>query len=324
MRAALIGGNGFIGSHLVDLLLAENWQVSVFSRSPEHFRTPLADVEYILDNVENVAALADCISRADIVFHLAVTTVPQTSNAAPIFDVQSNLVSALHLLNICARSGVKNLVFLSSGGTVYGVPSYLPVDEEHPTEPISSYGIVKLAIEKYVQLFGRLYGLTYTIVRPSNPFGPRQDPNGKQGVIAILMRQILQKEPIKLLGYGNIMRDYVYVTDLARACYLAACRTNSTNVYNIGSGVGTTLNELCDLIEEISAESLCQIERLPLRPFDVPKIVLNNDLARRELLWTPQVSLRDGLRITWDWVKMHQQFLVGSKQDGFKSHGQRA
>lgn len=324
MRAALIGGNGFVGSHLIDLLLAEGWQVCVFSRSPEHFRAPLVGVEYILDNIENVGALAECVSQVDIVFHLAVTTVPQTSNAAPIFDVQSNLVNALHLLNICARYKVKNLVFLSSGGTVYGVPAYLPVDEKHSTEPISSYGIVKLAIEKYVRLFGRLYGLTYTIIRPSNPYGPRQDPNGKQGVIPILMARVLQNAPISLLGYGNIVRDYLYVSDLVHACYEAAKQHGSSRVFNVGSGIGTTLNQLVDFIEEIAGEPIPHIERLPLRPFDVPHIVLDISLAQQELAWSPQVNLRDGMQLTWDWLTSQRRFIAGRPKDAFRAVKQPA
>lgn len=302
MRAVVIGGNGFIGSHLLDALLESGWRVVVYDRVLEQYRPQLPSVEYVLADLENLQMLTTVLARADVVFHLASTTIPETANRAPVFDIQSNLIPTVRLLEICVKHKVAKVVFLSSGGTIYGIPEHLPVAEDHPTRPISAHGIVKLAIEKYLYLFKHLYALDYVILRPANPYGPRQNPYGKQGVVAAFLGHIAQDLPIELWGTGEVTRDFFHISDLVAACLSAATTTTRSDVFNIGSGSGISLNQLIARVEKQVQRSL-QVERLPARSFDVPEIVLDTRRAQTELGWSPKISLEDGLTDTWDWVR---------------------
>ncbi|MBS1997098.1 MAG: NAD-dependent epimerase/dehydratase family protein, partial [Cyanobacteria bacterium SZAS LIN-2] len=171
MKALVIGGNGFIGSNLVDLLLKNNHQVRIFDRYPNRFRAPLQGVEYVVGEFSNHGEIAEAVAGMDWVFHLACTTLPQTSNDDPVYDIHSNIGGTVQLLQECVKNKIKKVVFISSGGTIYGVPQTAPITEDHPTEPICSYGITKLAIEKYLHLFHWLHGLEYVCARLSNPYG---------------------------------------------------------------------------------------------------------------------------------------------------------
>ena len=182
MNRLVLGGNGFIGSHLVDQLVRTGHAVRILDRALSRFYTPPAGVDLVLADWEDEKVLTAALSGVETVFLLIGTTLPASSNADPIFDVQSNLVGTLRLLQACVAQGVRRIVFSSSGGTVYGIPQTIPIAETHPTEPISSYGITKLAIEKYLALYCRLHGLNYVVVRGANPYGKRQDPQRPQGL----------------------------------------------------------------------------------------------------------------------------------------------
>jgi UDP-glucose 4-epimerase len=305
MRAVVVGGNGFIGSHLVDALLADGWRVVVYDRAPERYRPPLARVEYVLADLENMRVLTSALSQADVVFHLASTTIPKSSNDAPVSDIQNNLINVVHFLKVCVKTQVGKVVFLSSGGTVYGIPQYLPVDEDHPTNPICSHGIVKLAIEKYMYLFKHLYGLSYTVLRPANPCGQRQNPAGNQGAVTVFLGCVARDLPITIWGDGETVRDFFHVSDLAAAGLAAATARTASLVLNIGSGRGRSLNELLEMIESVVRKPV-RVVRLPARPFDVPKLVLNVQRAHDELEWTPKISLEEGILDTWNWVRSLQ------------------
>lgn len=304
MRAVIIGGNGFIGSHLVDILLHEGWEVTVYNRSPERYRAPQQGVKYIQEDLGNTSALSSVLPGIDIVFHLASTTVPKSSNDDPIFDIESNLIQSVRLLQLCVKSRIKKVIFLSSGGTVYGIPQAIPIKETHPTNPICAYGITKLAIEKYLHLFKQLYGLSYSILRPSNPYGPRQNPDGQQGAIAVFLGRAIRGQPIKIWGDGSITRDYFYVSDLARACLLAANSEMESPVINIGSGQGVSLNQLLEIIQHVVEKPL-HVIRLPSRPFDVSEVILDIEHARTHLGWQPTISLEQGVYKTWEWVQSY-------------------
>lgn len=155
----------------------------------------------------NHGLIREALEGIDVVFHLASTTLPKTSNDDPGYDVRSNVVDTIQLLEACVDAGVRKVIFASSGGTVYGVPERLPIKEDHPTNPISSYGIVKLTIEKYLGLFHYLYGLDYAALRISNPYGPYQDPAGQQGAISVFLHRILSGQPIAIWGDGEIVRE---------------------------------------------------------------------------------------------------------------------
>lgn len=302
MRAVLIGGNGFLGGHLTDHLMAGGWGVVSYDVAPERYREPLEDVDYVTASLGDTGMLRDTLPGADVVFHLVSTTIPQSSNDAPQFDIRSNLIDTVNLLEQCARAGVGRVVFISSGGTVYGIPQRLPVDEDHPTDPICSYGIVKLAIEKYLHLYHQLHGLRYTVLRPANPIGARQNPLGRQGVTSVFLGRIATGEPIRIWGDGEVVRDFFDVDDLAEACVAAATSEHGEGVYNIGSGVGTSLNELLREIEQVVDQPV-HVERLPARDFDVPAIRLDITRAGRELGWLPTGELSGAIAKAWDWVR---------------------
>lgn len=299
MKILVFGGCGFIGSHLVDTLLANGHAVRVFSRSYELYRPPLPEVEYILGDFGNRGLVSSAVKDIDIVFNLISTTVPKTSNDDPIFDITSNVLETLHLLEACVKEKVGRIVFISSGGTVYGIPEKLPVDEECRTDPICSYGIAKLTIEKYLYLFKKLHGLDYKIIRPSNPYGPRQNPNNIQGAVSVFLGKILQQLPITIWGNGSIARDYLYIDDLVDGIYRAAFDDSEQGIFNFGSGRGSSLNQLISLIKEIT-QTDTEVIYKEHRSFDVPELVLDTTKAREMLHWSPKTTLPDGLRATWE------------------------
>ncbi|MBT3337387.1 MAG: NAD-dependent epimerase/dehydratase family protein [Anaerolineae bacterium] len=302
MKAVILGGNGFIGSHLVDELLIDDWDITVYDRNPEHFRPPLKRVNYVFGELGNKSLLQKVISKGDIVFHLASSATPQTSGENPFHDIQADLLPTITLLDICVQKRIRKLLFFSSGGTVYGIPETGIVPETHPTNPISSYGILKLTIEKYIQTYHHLYGLPFTIIRPSNPYGERQNPLGSQGVIAVFLGKIKRELPIILFGNGSITRDFIHVSDLVKAVKLASLKTSQNDVFNIGSGSGTSLTSLVELIKTITLLKT-EVNNLPKRAFDIQQIVLDPCLANLELGWHPVIKLDDGITTTWDWIQ---------------------
>lgn len=302
MRVLVVGGNGFVGSHVVDALVAGGLDVTVYDRNSERYRSPLSAVDYVKGDLGNKGELEHVISKEiDQVIHLASSTIPKTSNDDPVFDVQTNLIETLALLDLCVKHRVKRVIFTSSGGTVYGIPETLPIPEEHATHPICSYGIVKLAIEKYLTLYKHLYDLDYIVLRLSNPFGSRQDPKGSQGAVSVFLGDMLNGRPLRIWGDGSIVRDFVDVRDIARLYYLSTISDVEAGTFNVGSGVGTSLKDLIGLMaDEFSLTP--QIHREPSRGFDVPVIVLDSEKAQRIFGWKPQISLREGLQEVAYWL----------------------
>ena len=307
-RAVVLGGAGFLGSHLVEALLARGVRVRVFDR-------PGADLRNLeeagpgwtflggdfANEVDQDAALRD----VDTVYHLVSTTIPATSNDNPVYDVETNLVPTLTLLEAVRRHGAPRVVFVSSGGTVYGRPEILPIPETHPTRPIVSYGVVKLAVERYLELHHRLHGLSYAVVRLANPYGPRQDPAGAQGAASVFLGRAFRGEPITIWGDGSVVRDYVYVDDAVAGMVAAAERGGDAGVYNVGSGEGTSLLRLVDAIGAAGGLRP-DVRHEPGRAFDVPENVLDIARARAELGWEPRVPLEEGLRRTWLWLQARE------------------
>lgn len=304
MKYIVFGGGGFIGSTIVDRLLEAGHTIRVFERprvEPYRAFLPSEHVEWTTGDFSSVHDVEEALDGMDGVFHLVSTTLPKSSNDDPIYDVQSNMVSTLQMLNAMVAKGVKRIVFISSGGTVYGVPQYLPVDEKHPTEPVVSYGITKLAIEKYLSLYSNLYGIKHVVLRVANPYGERQRLETAQGAVAAFLHKALSDNPIEVWGDGKVTRDYVYVGDVADAFVKAITYEGSQTVFNISSGQGLCLNELIDKVENVVGR---QVERIykPARPFDVPVSILCNELARSELDWSPRVSMAEGLAKTAHWA----------------------
>jgi UDP-glucose 4-epimerase len=202
-------------------------------------------------------------------------------------------------------AGVRRLVYLSSGGMVYGIPDVVPIPESHPLRPIGSYGIVKVAAEAFIGLYARNKGLSPVILRPSNTYGERQGRDGAQGVVNALLRRAMTGETIEIWGDGSVVRDYLSVHDLARLC-LTAAESGVNGTFNAGSGLGTSLRTLIDMVAEVTGRKL-DVSYGPARQLDAPVTILDNTAARATFGWEPQVSLRDGLCAAWDW---HRQQLT--------------
>lgn len=302
----VLGGRGFIGSHLVDSLLERGHQVRCFNRSVQgndtflHAEHPrLQDIE---GDITDENRVAEALQGIDVCFHLVSTTLPQSSNADPEYDVRSNVISAVQLLNQALRAGVRKVVFVSSGGTVYGIPGASPIPESHPTDPVCSYGITKLAIEKYMGLYRHLHGLDCTVLRIANPFGERQRMRSGQGAVAVFLGKVLRGETIEVWGDGSVVRDYIYISDVVDSLVAAMYYSGPELVFNVGSGRGHSLNEVLQALEDATGRPAIR-NYLSGRPFDVPTNVLCIERAARELNWTPRVSFEDGLKRFANWAR---------------------
>lgn len=306
MHILLIGGCGFIGSHVADALLAAGMRLRIYDRRPEAFRPPLPGVEYILGDLADRDLLSAALEGIDAVVHLASATLPASSNLDPSADIAGNLLTTVQLLALMRLRGVQRLIYLSSGGTVYGIPQYVPIPEQHPLQPISSYGIVKVAIENYLYMEHYLHGLRYVVLRPSNPYGPRQGHTGVQGIIGTHLWRQAKGEAGEIWGDGEILRDFIHVRDLARLCLAALRQDSGSGCYNAGSGQGVAIKDIVAQIGQTVAASglpaLAPLYRAG-RGFDVPKVVLDIAAARRDFNWQPEISLAEGLAESWAWVQ---------------------
>ena len=219
MKCLVLGGGGFIGSHICDQLVAAGHEVRVFEKvglSKTNILHLKDHIEWMEGDFLNPDCLRNAVKGMEIIFHLVSSTLPKDSNDNPAYYILSNVIPTIHLLEAARNAGVRKIILSSSGGTVYGIPAHLPISEGHPTEPTCSYGIHKLMIEKYFALYYKLYGLDYAVMRISNPYGERQRITGSQGVIPIFLCKILQGETIEIWGDGEIVRDYIYISDVAR------------------------------------------------------------------------------------------------------------
>jgi len=299
MQAVVTGASGFIGSHLVDGLLRAGYRVKALGRQLPGLISVEAQLhpDLTLSSVPlaDGLALQQTLEGSRVVFHLACGSLPQTSNRDPQADVQVNLLGSLNLLEAARLTDVKRLVMVSSGGTVYGVPREVPIPETHPTDPICSYGITKLAIEKYVALYRQLHGLEAVVLRVANPFGPRQRLDATQGVVPVFLGRALRGDPLQIWGDGTTVRDFLDVSDVVEALLMAARSQSDEYLFNIGSGQGLSLNQLVGLLETQLQRSL-NVEYLPSRGCDVPTNVLCIERAKQALGWTPRVSVAEGLQ----------------------------
>lgn len=306
-RCLVIGGKGFIGSHLVDALLRNDFAVRVFDR-PNVISLYQTQNHPMLEVVEGDftchADIAEAFVGCDICFHLASTTLPKSSNLDPLFDIETNLVGTVKLLQAAVEANIKRFVFLSSGGTVYGPPSEIPIRETHLTHPLCSYGITKVAIENYLSLFRDLYGLNYMVLRLANPFGERQRIHASQGAIAVFLAKALCNEAIQIWGDGSVIRDYIYISDVISSLLLAVSYNGQETVFNIGSGIGISLNQALDSIENVINRPVKRVYEEG-RTFDTPINVLAIDRAIHELNWRPETPFMEGLQRMANWIEHH-------------------
>lgn len=301
MKILVIGGTGFIGRHLCPFLGKDN-QVLVMARNPRDHddsnRTG-SNISYVKGDITDRDQVFAAMKGMDYVVHLASTVIPSTSNADPIFDVQTNLVGALNILDAAVEHKIKKLVFLSSGGTVYGEGTGKPFKEDDPTNPICSYGIVKLAIEKYIQMYHQLYGVPYAILRVSNPYGPGQLGEKPLGVVSIFLDRVKRNQPIEIWGDGSTSRDFIHIDDLMSAIGSVIASPSNHLLINIGSGKLVSIQDLISLISEIVGNQP-NVSYQPSRGFDVDSVHLSIGKARSEIDWTPKVGLRHGISLMTD------------------------
>jgi UDP-glucose 4-epimerase len=297
MRALVTGGAGFIGSWIVDLLVEEGHDVAVVDNLVTGRRTNLNPAArfYEADITDPRLAEVFAEERPEVVFHEAAQMSVKASTDDPIYDARINVIGLLNTLEACASSGVRKVVFASSGAT-YGNPRRLPIDERHPQRPESPYGITKMVAEHYLHYYALDRGLRYTALRYGNVYGPRQDPHGEAGVVAIFTRQLLTGQQPVIHWDGEQVRDYVYVADVARANLLAASRGDGGR-YSIGTGKGTSVNQIHRyLCQAIGVD--VEPRYAPRRPGDLRAAQFDPALARRDLGWTPETPLSEGLAAT--------------------------
>jgi len=303
-RVVLFGGGGFIGSHLAEELVAAGYPVRVFDKTNCYW----GNLASVMDRVEvhegdfvNQVDVAEALAGCSVAVHLVSATLPSSSNENPVYDVEANVVASLRFLEEARKAGVRRIVFISSGGTVYGRAVRLPIAEDHPTEPLCSYGIGKLAIEKYLQLYRHLHGLDYHVLRFSNPFGERQNPASAQGAVAVFLGRTLVNRPIDIWGDGQAVRDYIHIKDAARAFRLVLERNPPERVFNVGRGEGTSLDDLVAEIRRVSGRPV-PVNMKPGRPLDVPANVLDTARIAGAVGWRPEIPLGEGLARTWNWM----------------------
>lgn len=305
MRCLILGGSGFIGSSICDHYLQIGHHLRVFERPRvEPYRTFAngESVEWVTGDFSNSHDVRAALKDMDAVVHLIGTTLPKSSNDDPIYDVQSNLVATLQLLEAMHAENIRKILFISSGGTVYGNPQVLPITEKHPTNPISSYGITKLAIEKYLMLYRGLRGLRPIVLRVANPYGERQRLETAQGVVAVFLSRVMSGIPIEIWGDGSVTRDYLHVSDVAEAFVRALEYDGAETVFNIGSGNGISLNDLLETLNDLVGGEI-KVNYKPGRACDVPANVLDSSLACQHLGWSPKIPLKAGLERTISWIQ---------------------
>lgn len=303
MKVLITGGAGFIGSHVADLMLAQGHEVVIVDDlSTGHRRNVPQSATFHQCDIRD-ERLSDILAneRPEVICHLAAQMSVRVSLAAPRYDASVNVEGSVHLLECAVASGVRKIIYASTGGAIYGEPRYLPCDEQHPIAPLSHYGISKHTVEHYLELYASLYGLDFTALRFPNVYGPRQDPDGEAGVVAIFAGRMLDGLPVTIFGDGAQQRDFVYVGDVARA-HLAALDAGSRQAINLGAGVGTSVLDIYQTLAGLIT-STSSVTFAPARSGEVYRIYLTGNHAWQTLGWRPEVKLLDGLMMTIDAIQ---------------------
>jgi len=298
----IIGGAGFIGRHVTRLLCESGREVVVLGRRPKADRGLHPACRYISGDYSDRAVLRGILKPGWEVLDLAYSTVPKTSFEDPVFDLLSNLPASVGLFQEALAAGVSRVLIVSSGGTVYGPTDRLPISEEHPTRPVSPYGITKLTTDRYAMMFHRTAGLPVVVVRPANAYAEDQRAGTGQGFIATAVAAILAGREIEIYGPEGTIRDYIHVSDVAAGIVAALDHGDDGEIYNIGTGVGTSNAGIVKILGELAKERgiSLQCKTLPPRRFDVEANVLDTRKLRDKSGWLPAVSLAEGLRLIWE------------------------
>jgi UDP-glucose 4-epimerase len=293
LRAIVTGGAGFIGSHVVEALIARGDDVLVIDNLSSGKRENVpGDAQLEVTDIRE--PLAEHFNGADVCFHLAAQADVRVSVEHPAVDAEVNVLGSINVLEAARAQGTQ-VVLASTGGAIYG-ECERPAPEDSPLRPLSPYGVSKLAGEQYLAAYGRLYGTGHVSLRYGNVYGPRQDPHGEAGVVAIFLGRLAAGEQPRIFGDGRQTRDYVYAGDVARATLAAVGRQG---VFNVGTGTETSVLELYELCRRVAGSEV-EAEPADARLGELQRSVLDASLAERELGWRPEISLEEGLRTTWE------------------------
>ncbi|MEO8357691.1 MAG: NAD-dependent epimerase/dehydratase family protein [Chloroflexota bacterium] len=309
-KILVTGGAGFIGSHVVDLFVSQGFEVVIvddLSTGRVSNLNPAAKFYRLDIRDPKIRDIFD-VERPDYISHHAAQMDVRRSVAQPLFDADVNILGSINLIECAKEFNVKRFIYISTGGAVYGEPEKLPCDETHPINPICQYGASKHTVEHYLYMYNVNYGLKYTVLRYPNVFGPRQDPHGEAGVVAIFTGKMLVGEPITIYGDGEQTRDFVFVGDCARANYLAATIDHQPGIYNIGWSRPTSINEVFSALAKITGYSDPATHEAG-KVGETRHIYLDASKANRDLGWVPTITLDDGLRETVEYFRTSEKVI---------------
>ncbi|MBS1553002.1 MAG: NAD-dependent epimerase/dehydratase family protein [Bacteroidetes bacterium] len=308
-KCIVYGGGGFIGSHLCEALVNSGYEVVLFDKlnfsrkNIIHFEDKIKITE---GDFNNEIDIKNSLAGINYVFHLVSSTLPASSNENPVYDAETNLISSLKLFRECIDEKISKVIFLSSGGTVYGIPESVPVKEDYFSNPFCSYGIIKRTIEEYLFLFNKLHGLDYYVFRLSNPYGERQNPLASQGAVSVFINKVINDETIEIWGDGKVIRDYIYIEDAVKVLVKSLEVSSSDKVFNLSTGIGYSLNEIIEVIRKISGKKIFT-EYKDARSIDVPVSILDNKLAEKVFGSKPRTSIEEGIRKTYEYLMKAKQ-----------------
>ena len=309
MKILILGGAGFIGTNLaIQLAKDPSNEITVADRDPLFFqqidKLKLPNVRTAVSDLSPDADYDFLLAGQEIVYHLISTSMPTNSNRHIPEELKANVLLSANLLEACVRQKIMKVVFISSGGTVYGKESACPLGEETPTNPISSYGVQKITIEKLLYLYNYMYDLDYRIIRLANPYGPYQRPNGVLGAVTTFTWKAIRGEQIEVYGDGSVIRDFIYIDDAIRGILKIADGNASEHVFNLGSGQGTSIRQVLETVEEALGVRL-NVKYTEARPVDVPVNYL--DISRYESAFGPlhPIQLAEGIRKTAEFMRNH-------------------
>jgi UDP-glucose 4-epimerase len=307
-KILVTGGAGFIGSHVVDLFVTQGYEVVIvddLSTGRASNLNPAAKF-YQVDIRSPQLREVFQAEKPDFVSHHAAQMDVRRSVAQPLFDADINILGSINLLEIAKDFNIRRFIYISTGGAVYGEPEHLPCDETHPINPICQYGASKHTVEHYLYMYYANYGLKYTVLRYPNVFGPRQDPHGEAGVVAIFTGRMLAGESVTIYGDGEQTRYFVYVGDCAQANLLALTVDHEPGIYNLGWGRPTSINEICSVLVDITDYSL-PVQYGPAKVGETRHIYLDASKAKKDLGWAPTITLEEGLEKTVDYFKVSEK-----------------
>lgn len=307
----ILGADGFLGSNLTEALAGTNkYKIRAFdlftdgmSRNLEHLRDK---IEIFPGNFLNKDDLRRSLKGIDYVFHFISLTTPGSSMEDPLIDIDTNTRGTISLLNECSKEKIRKVIFPSSGGAIYGNQEKDFLREDDALEPISPYAISKLTIEKYLEYYRIHRGLDYLILRISNPYGPKQNIIGNQGLIPIFLNLVSQDNPLTVFGDGKNTRDYIYIDDVINNIKKISFKKTEYRVYNIGSGKGATINQVIKLITDTTGKKI-KIKKVAARDSDVRRVILSTKRIRKEIDYSLETDLEEGVRKTWEWINKLQE-----------------